>query len=424
MDPELPFIVEKYGRLNISDYIFVDLRKNMRVEKLDPIIPYLKDKTITMIRSKAVSMYLSNRSDTDEKIRTSWSETRLLLAYLCNPTMIQDHVNFMERYCQSDDLEELLNYLVIRIVPKEGELKTVFRGFGAKTYESRSISLAQENNVMRYLQDFSNEDCMTLGELEIFRRLAGFRTLHKAYAGHEILHLAVDSSTWNNHFRRETVDIPMQQTLDRVFGENIFGKTHLAFQKTLIYVPDKSGTWSWLGQEGGIEGLNQDTWVVVYLGQIKSALEKFSYPYHVFCKGDDVRISFAIPCKVLEGTTMSNLKNQIITEIALTLKSFGHKINIQESYGSSTYYAFSKYASIGRVELPQSFRKIQKVHGANNAFLPTLDDYIASTFSNAHSACKTNASVIGCYTTACFWAIWYLINHDIYATLSDAAFTS
>lgn len=144
----------------------------------------------------------------------------------------------------------------------------------------------------------------------------------------------------------------------------------------------------------------------------------------MFCKGDDVRISFAIPCKVLEGTTMSHLKNQIITEIATTLKSFGHKINIQESYGSSIYYAFSKYASLGRVELPQSFRKIQKVHGANNAFLPTLDDYIASTFSNAHSVCKTNASILGCYATAYFWATWYLVNYDIYSMLSDAAYTA
>lgn len=74
--------------------------------------------------------------------------------------------------------------------------------------------------------------------------------------------------------------------------------------------------------------------------------------------------------------------------------------------------------------MPQTFRKIQKVHGANNAFLPTLDEYIASTFSNAHSACKTNTGIMGCYITACLWACWYLINDKLYKDLSEDALVS
>jgi hypothetical protein len=74
-----------------------------------------------------------------------------------DPTMVHNHLDFIDRYARSATLDELLDYLVIRIVPKECELKTVFRGFGAKTYESRAMALAQEKNVMRFLQDFSNE---------------------------------------------------------------------------------------------------------------------------------------------------------------------------------------------------------------------------------------------------------------------------
>lgn len=147
-----------------QDYVFVDKLPNMRFEKLDPIIPYLKDKTISLNRSKILNGYFSNNSD----IRTSWKDTRLLLAYLCHPTMVYDHVRFLDRCTNSATLDELMDYLVISIVPKECELKTTFRGFGAKTYdsyESRATSLAQEKNVMRDLDNFSNEQCMTLGEL-------------------------------------------------------------------------------------------------------------------------------------------------------------------------------------------------------------------------------------------------------------------
>jgi Paramyxovirus RNA dependent RNA polymerase. len=236
-----------------------------------------------------------------------------------------------------------------------------------------------------------NNKCMTLGELDIFRRLDAFRTLKKAYRGHQILHLVVDSSAWNNRFRTETVEIPMSQTLDKIFDTPVFSKTHESFMKTLLYnlyVPDKDNTYYWEGQAGGIEGLNQDTWVVVYIAQVKTALAPFPYKYHISCKGDDIRISFAIPDGVILETPMLVITNQIIDSIQRVLSKFGHKINIQESYGLSVYYAFSKYSSVDRVEMPQTFRKIQKVHGANNALIPTLEEYIASTFSNAHTACK------------------------------------
>lgn len=353
VDRNSKFIEETYGKVQTRDYVFVDVLPNMRFEKLDPIIPYLKDKTITVNRSKILNGFFSNNTD----IKSSWKDTRLLLAYLCHPTMIHDHVRFMDRYTQSANREELMDYLVIRIVPKECELKTVFRGF--------------------------------------------------------VLHLVVDSSAWNNRFRPETVDIPMAHTLDRIFDYPIFSKTH----KSLVYVPDKGGTYYWRGQAGGIEGLNQDTWVVVYIAQVKTALHRFPYKHHISCKGDDIRISFAIPDGVLQETTMLQIKNQLIESIRTVLSQFGHKINIQESYGSSVYYAFSKYSSINRVEMPQTFRKIQKV-------LPTLDEYIASTFSNAHSACETNTGIVGCYVTACFWASWYLVNDKLYKELSEDALVS
>nr|UHR49767.1 MAG: RNA-dependent RNA polymerase [Hangzhou altica cyanea chuvirus 1] len=405
-DPDCLWIRSRYGSVKIQDYVFVELLPNMVFSKLENIIPYLKDKTISLMKSSVLIKYI-NRTKEGERLG-SWQETRLLLAYLLNPSMVHDHVKYLDTYTESDDLEELLDYLVIRIVPKEKELKIDFRGFGCKTFEDRMRSMAQEKATMKYLDEFSDEQAMTLSELALIRKLDAFRRLKLVFKDHEVLYIVIDSAAWNNRFRDVTVDCVMEHTLSRIFGTNIFNKTHLAFNKTFFYVPDNLETYYWEGQGGGIEGLNQDTWVVTYLSMIKVAIGDLGYKYHVLCKGDDLRVMLLIPKEHLQTHNLRDLKLEIVTKVSRTLRDFGHKINIEESYGSSRFLAFSKEASIDTIVLPQSYRKIQKAHGANNAFINTLDDYIAAAFSNAHSACKTSPVVSGCYKVAVFWSTWYI----------------
>lgn len=68
----------------------------------------------------------------------------------------------------------------------------------------------------------------------------------------------------------------------------------MAYEKTLFYMPDEKGTFAWEGQGGGPENLNQDTWVVTYIAQIKAALSSFSLKCFCKCKGDDFRIGIPI----------------------------------------------------------------------------------------------------------------------------------
>lgn len=150
----------------------------------------------------------------------------------------------------------------------------------------------------------------------------------------------------------------MTATLDPIYGTTIFGKTHMAYQRALMYVPDKSGTWYWNGQDGGIEGLNQDTWVLVYIAQIKSALAGIEFPYHILCKGDDMRVCFAVPPSIYTQRPIAQVREELVGRISKALGDLGHTIKKEESYGSETYFAFSKAASIHNIEMPQTLRKI------------------------------------------------------------------
>ncbi|WKX98778.1 hypothetical protein Q1695_014008 [Nippostrongylus brasiliensis] len=172
----------------------------------------------------------------------SRKDTRLLLTYLFSPNVGYDHLSYLDRYNASSDLEDLMDYLVTRVVPKERELKEVFIGFGCKSYEDRMRSICQEHNGMLYLESYSDEQAMAITKLEL-QELVAFRQLARAYPQHKILNVVIDASSWNNRFRDETVCLVMSATLDPIYGTTIFEKTHVAYQKALMYVPDKSGTW-------------------------------------------------------------------------------------------------------------------------------------------------------------------------------------
>nr|UYE93852.1 MAG: RNA-dependent RNA polymerase [Hattula chuvirus] len=404
-DPEGHAMRTKYGEILVQHYNFVELEQEQRFNKLENIIPHLKDKTISALRGHVVKKYIDKQD-----IKVTWSDTRLLLYYLLHTGNETDHTEFLKEYGNGASLEEFIDYLVIRIVPKEKELKIKFRGFGCTTFANRMLFLAQEKTAMSYLDLYCDEQAMTLSELDLVKRLFAFRCLTDAYPRHEVLYVMVDASKWNNHFRRETTDMVMSKTLDKIYGTRVFGRTHEKYKNTLFYVPDGDYTYFWEGQDGGIEGLNQDTWVIVYISQIKTALSGMDLKYHILCKGDDLRLAVLIPVNDDRAADMAETKNIIMKRLADTAKDMGHDIKVYDSYGSTRYFNFSKSASIDKTELSQVLRKIQKCYGATNAFLPTIDDYVGSTFSNAHSACRVTTNVIPCFFVALVWAYYYLLS--------------
>ncbi|KAG8175828.1 hypothetical protein JTE90_013378 [Oedothorax gibbosus] len=94
----------------------------------------------------------------------------------------------------------------------------------------------------------------------------------------------------------------MRETLDKVFDTDIFSKTHDHYEAARIYIPDDFYELYWDGQLGGIEGLNQDTWMITYLGQIKYAFKGVCDSFHLLAKGDDLRAAVPIPVAISSST--------------------------------------------------------------------------------------------------------------------------
>ncbi|APG78828.1 RNA-dependent RNA polymerase [Wenling crustacean virus 13] len=415
IEPDEPSLEGKYGKIETADWARLEFEPFLHFQRYENCIPFLKDKTISLLRTDVIRHYLRG---TAEK-RIPWRETRLLLFFLLHGGRELDHVSYMKEYMEVDDLEELQNYLVTRLVPKEKEMKLLPRYFGACTYQERMRRLIQEKNAMHYLDLYSDEQALTLSELELSSRLYAFRKIRHAYADHAVVRVQLDASGWNNKFRHQSVAPVAMAVLDRAFDTNLYWKTMASYENTLHYVPDERRVYAWDGQLGGIEGLNQDTWDLVYLNQIRAAMERENLKYHMLVKGDDLRVAIMIPPNLLAQHPVEWWSRRMMESVSETAKLYGHDLKVQESYASEVYFSFSKAASVKTIELPQGMRKIMKVHGANNAFLETIDDYVASTFSNAHSAARVLPTHYGPFWVGLVWSYWYLLNHKTYKELSD-----
>nr|WAS28124.1 MAG: polymerase [Chuviridae sp.] len=408
-----------YGPIKVEDYAYVNIEKCLEFDWIENFLPHVKDRTISLLRSDVFKEYVEK----DPDFKKDWKQTRLLLYYLLWPEEVTRHVGYIKKFVEGE-WELLADYLVIRVVPKEKEHKVSPRGFGAKTALDRARGVVQEWNVSKFLDAYCPEQAMTLGEVELSRKLLGFRNLRKAYQGYSSITVNIDSSSWNNHFRHVAVAAVASAVLDCAYDIELFSKTMKAYEKSFVIMPDEGKVYYWDGQQGGIEGLNQYTWVDTYINQVKVCMEPYNFPYHILCRGDDLRVVIMVPPKAVREKGLDNIKKSILSRFAMDGMSFGHKIKEEDSYASECYFAFSKNAFVHDVEQPQTFRKIQKAYGANNAFLKTPDDYIASAYSNCHSASKTSPTPVACYAVACFWAAEYLTHHDDYAKLSDHELTA
>lgn len=75
----------------------------------------LADKSVSVLRSKVFNTYYNNK-------RPNPKETRLLF-YLFSGDDAYNHIDYIRRYVSSDDeMNLVLDYMTIRLVPKEKEL--------------------------------------------------------------------------------------------------------------------------------------------------------------------------------------------------------------------------------------------------------------------------------------------------------------
>nr|QJW70343.1 RNA-dependent RNA polymerase [Erysiphe necator associated negative-stranded RNA virus 1] len=412
----------RYGPLNIRAWATVTIQPIETFNRIENFLPYVKDRTVSLLRNRVFEQYIDPDPENPAK-PPDWKETRALLAYLLLPYDSTEHLSYMELYSQ-ENWEEMLNYLVIRLVPKEKELKESARCFGCKPPQERARTIVLGHNAATFLHKYTDSEAMTLSELTLSRKLHAFRNMYLAYRNFTPLIVCLDASSWNSRLRNEAMAPIAGQVLDAAHGTQMYRQFHETYHHTFVYLPDAQEVYHWTGQLGGIEGLDQYIWVHSYISHLKTILGQFGYPYQLLVKGDDARVIFLVPPADLERYSIDQIRERLVRGVTAEAARLGYLMKPEDSYGSQTYCCFSKNAFIRNVEQPQSFRKCQKAYGANNAFLNTLDDYVASSFSNCHSTSKTSPTPLSCYILALWWMLVSLKRDSQYKVLSESQLTA
>lgn len=384
--------------------------KNAEFEEVDQLL-LLKDKAIGVTRPEVLELFeYTKEPGKRARPQRSPGERRAILNYLLNPDQGRKLERYLQRY-EGDHkwTNAVLNYLVIKLTPKELELKPKGRMFGSSPPEERARRIIQEYNTMEFMDKYEPSQLLTPGELQILQKLVAFREMRQIYPDHQIINISFDFSSWNNSMRSESVDIPAGAILDNWFGKNIYKKTMQAFQKSVIYYHDAHNQDKWNGQEGGIEGLNQATWSIVFVGGMKLALEKLGYRYQVTVKGDDVRSAIIVPNEHIETSGYIEVRTKILNSIKEICDGMGWKLNPNESFVSSSLIATSKQYLVNRTWCPSSIKKIKKIESHSNITFLTTEDLISSMYSVAHSACGSTTVVMPAFLLATFAAARLLV---------------
>lgn len=397
-----------WTKITTEDWMKVYFDKNGEFDIVENQVMLLKDKALGLTRSKIFQKALLDRAENS----SGRSYRRALLAFLLDSSFDRGFRRYMTSYMEDDPWRNaVLDYLVIKLTAKELEEKVEGRMFGASPAYERNRRVVQEGNVMSFMDQFVPEQLLTPNELAVIKKMYSFRYLKQAHPDCQIINISFDFSKWNNNMRHESVDIPAGTVLDDWFNINLYKKTMKAFESMYVYYDDGIISQSWDGQLGGIEGLNQATWTLTFLGGLKDALENLGYKYHITVKGDDVRCAIVIPNRVLNqipGNSfqqrIESVRDQLMKNLQNLCQSMGWDLNPQESFVSLSLICTSKQYQINNTWLPTDVKKIMKCEALSNVAFPTLEDMISNIFSIAHSTCSQATVIVPSYATACWTA--------------------
>jgi len=414
---------ERAARLNIvlteEDWKSIDFAPTRKMQQLTSIIPFIKDRTISLDRDDTLSTYPIDfvpvpEPDQDPLTpRETYKRTSLVLYMLLTRGLNEGFKEFLDVLIRSSpqDLSDLMAYLVIKVVPKEGELKTLARLFGEKTFNYRLHGVLQEMSAVGFMQDtFPRDQAMTCGELELKKRLHALTTLRKLSPDHEWINIDIDVKGWNGGFRHETV-APIGKVMDQIFGTSVYEKTMKLYEHTLVVNKGVNGLTGWQGQLGGIEGQNQDTWVIAYLSQLHAIFSSLAYKYYLMDMGDNLVVRLAVhKNELMAAGGPAQFAQKLAQKVGVSIKAYGHDMKPDESTGSHNAFIFCHQYSVRGVQIMSHFRKAGKMSGISDAFFPLPDNYIGCSMSTAHATVEQGYLAFGPYFIASTWSFMYLLS--------------
>lgn len=323
---------------------------------------------------------------------------RLVIQFLLSDKQYWESLNYRKLWSEAADFDELMDeighYWVIKLTPKERELKVEGRFFGASPVPERDRRIQTEGEVARMMSKYFPEQMLTATELEFNQKLIKFRNYRKLYPNDHVVQLCFDFQAWNNYMRSSFIDAGIGSVLDGIFNTHAYSRVMKFYEHALVWCDTQLSLTAWMGQNGGIEGLNQATWTLATLAGLKVALASLGYKYEVSVKGDDCRAAIMIPKTEVSLQDLNTEADRIKQALADYCLATGMHLKPEETFVSLSLIASSKQYQLDDIILPCGLKQAMKMAHHTNAAFPATQDIMADIMSSCHSACFQTPFVI------------------------------
>lgn len=389
-------------QITFNDFAWVTLEKNREFDDLISHAELLKDKALCPTRGQLELSILGKK-----KVRLS--DKRTLLHYLVTRDIHEHCSELLNQIKIGDTLP--LDYLIIKLTAKEKELKEEGRYFGQTTYENRYRMICQNYNTKCVVGKYLRVSTLSYSELDTIKRIYSLQQLARAHPGSKIFIYTLDATKWNNRMRHEFVSAFGSIILDRWLGVQVYCNSQMYYHNSLILLPTSSETWFWEGQEGGIEGLNQDEWGAAWAMGVSCFMDREGYNFQAMAKGDDLRLVIVVPDHVIESLADGErtFVNDLKIRIADQVRKLGHEQKFNETYASCVLFSWSKSHWLRGIKLPSMIKKACKIDGYANAIYPGVREMIGSCMACAHATCNECDNHIGPYSLGLFRSMLHIL---------------
>ncbi|DBA36717.1 TPA_asm: L [Mango betacytorhabdovirus 1] len=314
------------------------------------------------------------------------------------------------------------NDLVMGQYPKERELGIVARMFTLMTATIRNYVVITEAMLSDDILPYFKQITMTDTLLDLMKKIfSGSRGQKTGSLGEKVgnstrkvtVCINVDFEKWNLNFRKEATYHVFQQ-LGKLYGlENLFNRTYDIFYHSYVYLSD--GSWTpeinqegilrtdipqaFTGHKGGFEGLRQKGWTIFTNSVIEDVCQRHKISHKVMGQGDNQVILVTFFTSQLDPS--GEITTEGIVKIKMELKAFeddlyhtflklGLPIKKLETWKSENFFIYGKYPVYKGVPHAMSLKKLCRASPFSNDDTMTLDNMLATIFSNAQAAAMSD----------------------------------
>lgn len=303
--------------------------------------------------------------------------------------------------------------LVIGLRPKERELKEEGRFFSLMGWELRLYFVITEYLIKKFYVPLFKGLTMA-DDLNTVTKKMLAATEGQGLNNYEKIYIAnsLDYDKWNNNQRYES-----NQHVFRVMGKfiglpEIFAKTHLFFQQSLVYYCDKpelmrvegdtlvslnkDNPVCWDGQLGGFEGLRQKGWSVVNYLILRREILMRNTSTLILAQGDNQLI---IPkYKIVNKRDEQSLKREIsniwannqdlMDRVRRATGALGLTINKDEVVTSAELLVYGKIPIYRGKIIALETKRWARVSSVTNDQIPSLSTSLASVTTSSIAVCQ------------------------------------